>query len=340
MYDVITFGEAMIRLSPPNFKRIEQAESLNMSVGGAEWNAAVDLARLNISSGWVSILPENPFGRFIRNKAREQGVDTSKIVFVKDGRTGIYFVEFGSSPRASKVIYDRASSAINKIKPGDIDWEKVFSGAKWFHTSGVTPALSENCAKVTEKAIKKAKDMGLFVSYDLNYRGKLWTPQEAKKTTEKFIEYVDFCIGNEEDTEKVLGIRVKRSDKDYKQIERGSYIEVAEEMVRKYNFKYAATSLRESVSVLKNLWSGMLYAEGKAYFPKKYEIEIVDRLGGGDSFSAGLIYSLINEKSYQSAIDFAAAFSALKQTIPTDTNWTTLDEVESFLKEGGSRIKR
>lgn len=339
MADVITFGESMIRFSPPDFKRIEQAESLNMNAGGAEWNVAVDLARLNVSSCWVSVLPDNPLGRFIRNKAREQGVDISKIVFAKDGRAGIYFVEFGSSPRASKVIYDRADSAISKTKVGDIDWEKVFAGAKWFHTSGITPALSESCAKVTEVAIKKAKDMGLLVSYDLNYRGKLWTPDEARKTTERFIEYVDFCIGNEEDAEKVLGIKIK-ADKDFKKIDKENCIEVAEKMVKRYKFKYVATSLRESISVLRNVWSGLVYAEGNAYFSKKYEIEIVDRLGGGDSFSAGLIYSLINKKGYQEAIDFAVAFSALKQTIPTDTNWTTLEEVENLLKEGGTRIKR
>ncbi|MCK4244997.1 MAG: sugar kinase [Candidatus Omnitrophica bacterium] len=339
MVDVITFGEAMIRLSPLDFKRIEQADILNMNAGGAEWNVAVDLARLGINSSWISILPDSPLGKFIRNKAREQGVDTSNIFFVKDGRAGIYFVEFGSSPRPSKVIYDRANSAISKIKPGDIDWENIFSGAKWFHTSGITPALSKNCAKVVEEAIKKAKDMGLFVSYDLNYRGKLWTPEEAKKTTERFIEYVDFCIGNEEDAEKVLGIKIK-ADKNFTKIDKKSYIEVAEAMIKRYKFKYVATSLRESVSVLRNLWSGMLYVEGKPYFSKKYEIEVVDRLGGGDSFSAGLIYSLIYKKSYHEAVDFAAAFSALKQTIPTDTNWATLEEVESLLKDGGTRIKR
>ena len=340
MVDLVTFGEAMIRFSPPDFKRIEQSEILNMNAGGAEWNVAGDLARLNINSAWVSVLPDNPFGRFVRNKAREQGVDTSNIIFVKEGRAGIYFVEFGSSPRASRVIYDRADSAISKVKAGDIDWEKVFFGAKWFHTSGITPALSESCAKVTEEAIKTAKRMGLLVSYDLNYRGKLWSSEAAKRTTERYIESIDFCIGNEEDAEKVLGIKAKGIGKDYTKIDKENYIKVAEEMVKSYKFKYVATSLRESVSVLKNLWSGMLYAEGKVYFSKRYEIEIVDRIGGGDSFSAGLIYSLINKRGYQEAIDFAVAFSALKQTIPTDTNWTTLEEVENLLKEGGTRIKR
>lgn len=167
MYDVVTFGETMLRLSPPDFKRIEQTNSLDMSAGGAEFNAAVDLARLNVNSAWVSVLPDNSLGRFIRNKAREQGVNTSNLAWVKDARAGIYFVEFGSSPRASKVLYDRANSAISRMKPGDIDWEKVFSETKWFHTSGITPALSENCAKVTEEAIKKAKEMGLLVSTDM-----------------------------------------------------------------------------------------------------------------------------------------------------------------------------
>lgn len=340
MVNVITFGEAMLGLSPPDFKRLEQTNSLDMNAGGAEFNVAADLARLNVSSAWISALPDNSLGRFVRNKAREQGVDTSKIIFVKEGRAGIYFIEFGASPRPSKVIYDRANSAISKVKIGDIDWEKVFSGAKWFHTSGITPALSENCAQVTEKAIKTAKKMGLFVSYDLNYRGKLWTPDQAKKTTERYVNCIDLCIGNEEDAGKVLGIKAKGIDKDYTKIDRARYAEVAEQMMKRYNFKHVAISLRESISVLRNRWSGMLYTKGKAYFSKRYELEIIDRLGGGDSFSAGLIYSLLHNKSYQESVEFAIAFSALKHSIFSDINWTTLEETEDFLKEGGTRIKR
>ena len=341
MADVVTFGEAMIRLYPPDFKRLEQTESLNLSVGGAEWNVAVDLARLNVGSLWVSVLPDNPLGRLIRNKARENGVDTSKIIFKKDGRVGLYFVEFGSSPRASKVYYDRGNSAISCMDLNDIDWDEVFEGAKWFHTTGITPALSENCAKVTEIAIKKAKEKGLTVSYDLNYRSKLWSPEDAKKTTERFIEYVDFCLGNEEDAEKVLGIKVEKAKRgDFAEINKEMYKEIINEMVKKYKFKYVGVSLRESISVLRNRWSGLLYADGDFYLSKSYEIEIVDRLGGGDSFTAGLIYSFINKKDYKEAIEFAVAFSALKQTIPTDVNWVTYQEVEDLIKKGGARIKR
>ena len=209
MPDIVTFGEAMIRLSPPDFKRLEQTSSLDMNVGGAELSVAVDLSRLGLSTGWVSVLPDNSLGAFIRNKAREHGVDTSSIVFTKNSRAGIYFVEYGSSPRPSKVTYDRANSAISQVTNEDIKWEAIFGGAKWFHTTGITPALSPSAAEVTQRAIETAKEMGLSVSYDLNYRAKLWSPEDALKTTERYAHLIDLCIGNEEDAEKVLGIKAR-----------------------------------------------------------------------------------------------------------------------------------
>jgi 2-dehydro-3-deoxygluconokinase len=337
---VATFGEAMIRLSPPAFNRLEQAHSLDLNVGGAEWNVAVDLCRLGLESRWVSALPDNALGRIIRNKAREQGVDTGHVRFVEDSRAGIYFVEYGASPRPSKVTYDRKDSALSKVKPGDIDWERVFDGCQWFHTSGIAPALGPGCAELTGQAIKTARRLGLFVSYDLNFRGNLWSVKDARKTTERFIGSVDMCIGNEEDAAKVLGIQAAGSDHTYAKIDGERYLPVAEQMVERYGFSHVATSLRESESVLSNTWSGMLYTGGKAHFSRKYRLELIDRVGGGDAFSAGCIYSLMNKKNPQDAVEFAAAFSAIKHTIPSDTNWSSVDEVMKLINEGGSRIQR
>jgi 2-dehydro-3-deoxygluconokinase len=340
MKTVVTFGEAMIRLAPPGFQRLEQTDALAMSVGGAEWNVAVDLARLDVPSRWVSALPDNPLGRQIRNKAREHGVDTSLVKFVKEGRAGLYFVEYGSSPRASTVLYDRAGSAVSRLAPEDIDWGAAFAGAQWFHTTGITPALSESCAKATELAIKTARRMGLTVSYDLNYRGKLWSQQQARATTERFIRDVHVCVGNEEDASVVLGVRSGAADESYTKLDTARYADMAAEMSTTYGFTHVATSLRESPSVQRNRWSGMLYTGGKAWFSRQYDLEVVDRVGGGDAFSAGLIRSLLLGVEPQQAVEFAAAFSAIKHTIPTDMNWTTAAEVEALLKGGGARIKR
>jgi 2-dehydro-3-deoxygluconokinase len=340
MKKIITFGEAMVRLSPPDFKRIEQTEALNITVGGAEFNVAVDLARLEESSSWVSLLPDNPLGKLMRNKAREQGAGVEHVQFKADSRAGIYFVEYGASPRPSKVLYDRKNSAISNITPGDINWEEVFAGAEWFHTTGITPALSESCARETELAIKTAKKLGLFVSYDLNFRGNLWSSAAAQKVTERYADCIDMCVGNEEDTEKVLGLKSGSADEDYSKLDQDSYAETAQMMTDKYGFKYVATTLRESVSVQRNNWRGMLFADGKPYFSTKYELELVDRVGGGDSFSAGLIYSLINNKNPQDSVDFATAYSALKHSIFSDTNWIDKSDVETLLAGGGTRIKR
>ncbi len=341
MPEVVTFGEAMLRLSPPDFKRLEQTVSLEMNAGGAELSVAADLARLGVTSSWVSVLPDNPLGAFIRNKAREQGVETSFVSFSKDGRAGIYFVEYGASPRASKVVYDRAYSCISRVTPSDIDWKRVLDGAKWFHTTGITPALSPSAAEVTELAIRTAKEMGLTVSYDLNYRAKLWSPDDAAKTTQRYAHLIDVCIGNEEDAEKVLGIKASGVDANFARIDHSAYTQVAKQMTAKYGFKHVATSLRESTSVLRNSWSGMLYSEGQqCHFSRKYDLEIVDRLGGGDSFSAGIICGLLSGKSRQESLEFAVAFSALKHTIVSDINWVTEEEVSALLKGSGSRIAR
>jgi len=327
MADVITFGETMIRLAPPNYLRLEQTPLLEVNVGGAEWNVAADLSRLGISVGWVSRLTDNPLGRMIRNKAREQGVDTSHIVWTKGDRIGIYFVEFGATPRPSSVLYDRKISAISQIKPGEVNWEDVLSGAKWFHTSGITPALSPGAAQVTTDALKAAKKAGCKVSYDLNYRARLWTEEEARKCQEPLMEYVDVLISTEEDTRKVLGITAE------------NYREVAKKLAETFNFEVVCITLREDISVLRNRWTAIAYSAGKIYDDKTYDVEIVDRVGAGDSFTAGFIYGYLTG-DVEKGVKYGNAYSALKHSIPSDTNWATLQEVENLIKSTSLRISR
>ena len=231
MYDVVTFGEAMLRLSPPHFSRLEQTHSLDVEIGGSELNVAVGLSRLGMPAAWISKLPSNALGRMVRNRARELGVDVSQVIFSDKGRQGLYFVEYGAAPRASSVLYDRASSAISLIQPGEVDWKKVLGKAKLFHVSGITPALSSSAAEVTAEAMKAAKEAGCLVSYDLNYRKKLWTPADAKKIQEPLMPDVDILITTEEDTNVVFGIK----EKDYET--------VAEKLAQTFKFKIVAIAL-------------------------------------------------------------------------------------------------
>jgi len=328
MYDVVTFGEAMIRLSPPNFQRLEQAKSLDLNVGGAELNVAVGVTRFGLKSAWVSKLPKNPLGYLIRDRAQESGVDCSHIVWSDKGRAGIYFVEFGASPRASSVLYDRANSAISMVQSGDVDWAKVLNGTKHFHMSGITPALSASAAQVTVEAMKAAKKAGCTVSYDLNYRKKLWTPADAKKIQEPMMADVDILITTEEDTNVVFGIK----EKDYEA--------VAERLAQTFKFKIVAITLREDLSVLRNNWTAIAYQDGKIFRDRKYEVEIVDRVGAGDSFTAGFLFGWLREKDVQKGVQYGNAFAALKHTVPGDFNWNTLEEVEAQLKGAGLRISR
>lgn len=327
MADIITFGETMMRLSPPGYRRLEQTGLLEVNIGGAEWNVATALSRLGASVAWVSRLTDNPLGRMICNKAREQGVDTSHILWTKGDRVGLYFVEFGASPRPSSVLYDRTNSAISQIKPGEIDWEKVLHGAKWFHTSGITPALSPNTAQVTTDALKTAKKLGCKVSYDLNYRAKLWTETEARKCQEPLMEYIDILFSTEEDTRRVLGITAE------------NYQAVARKLVAKFNFEVAGITIREDISVLRNSWTAIAYSAGKLYEDKTYDVEIVDRVGAGDSFTAGFIYGYLTG-DVAKGLKYGNAYSALKHSAPGDTNWATLDEIESLIKGASLRISR
>lgn len=342
MADVITFGEAMVRLSPPNFQRLEQAHSLDIQVGGGELNVAVGVSRLGLTSTWVSRLPKNTLARMLENRVRQAGVDTSQIVWSEGGRVGIYFVEFGASPRPSSVLYDRAYSAITTIKPGEVDWQKVFAGAKWLHTSGITPALSDSAAAVTREAMEAAKRAGVTVSYDLNYRGKLWSPDKAQTVQEPLMEFVDVLITTEEDTDVVFKIKASGStdDKGFTEISSESYKEVAQRLQEKFKFKAVAITLRENPLVWRNTWTAIAYADGKFYEDIKYDLELVDRVGGGDSFSAGFIYGFLTKNSYEAAVRYGNAFSSLKQTIPGDFNWATLEEVEKLLKGASLRVAR
>ncbi len=327
MFDVITFGETMIRLSPPNYRRLEQTNLLDVNVGGAELNVAIALSRLGLNVSWVSRLTDNPLGTMIRNKAREQGVDTANILWTKDGRVGLYFLEFGASPRSSRIIYDRANSAISRIKPGEVNWEEILRGTKWFHTSGITPALSTSAAQVTAAALKMAKKVGCKVSYDLNYRARLWTEEEARKCQEPFMEYIDILFSTEEDVGRVLGIQTD------------SYQEVARKLVDKFNFEVVCITMREDISVLRNRWTAIACSAGKIYDDRTYEVEIVDRLGAGDSFSAGFIYGYLTG-DVAKGLRYGNACAALKHSIPGDINWSTLQEVENQIKGTGLRISR
>ncbi len=328
MYNVVTFGEAMLRLSPPNFQRLEQTQSLDVNVGGAELNVAVGVTRFGMKSAWVSKLPKNGLGYLIRNRAQEFGVDCSYIVWSDKGRAGLYFVEFGASPRASSVLYDRANSAISMIQPGEVDWAKIFTGSKHFHMSGITPALSASASEATVEALKAAKKAECTISYDLNYRKKLWTPADAKRIQEPIMADVDILITTEEDTNVVFGIK----EKDYES--------VAEKLAQTFKFKIVAITLREDLSVWRNNWTAIAYQDGKIFRDRKYEVEIVDRVGAGDSFTAGFLHGWLKEKDVQKGVQYGNAFAALKHTVPGDFNWSTKEEVENQLKGAGLRISR
>lgn len=326
-YDLVTFGETMIRLSPPDHRRLEQTNLFEVNVGGSELNTAVAAQRLGIKTAYVTRLTDNPLGRIIENKAREHGVDTSHVLWTGDNRVGLYFVEFGASPRANSVLYDRRDSAIARIRPGEVDWNNVFQGGKVFHTSGITPALSPNAAEATREAIEIAKKVGLKVSIDLNYRARLWSQQEARAVMTKLVEQADILITTEEDTERVFGIKGS------------SYEEVAAELATRFQLEAVAITLRETPSVWRNKWTAIAYADGKIYRGPTFDIEIVDRVGAGDSFSGGFLFGYLKSGAYD-GVRYGVAVSALKQTNPGDLCWATREEVERILDGGNLRIVR
>lgn len=340
MKRIVTFGELMLRLAPFNYDRFVQTDRFEATFGGAEANVAVSLANYGDNAVYVTKLPSHEIGQMAVNSLRRFGVDTSRIVRGGE-RVGIYYCEKGASQRPSKVIYDRADSAIAKAEKGDFEWKSIFGGACWFHVTGITPALGANVAGITLDACKAAKAMGLTVSTDLNYRKKLWTREQAGKVMNELCEYVDYCIANEEDAKDVFGIEAENSDIEFGKLNREGYISVAKQLFERFGFKGVAITLRESVSANDNNWSAMLYTEGNAYFSKKYSMHIVDRVGGGDSFGAGLIHSLANGKDARYALEFAVAASCLKHSIEGDYNMVTEPEVEALMKGSGSgRVQR
>ncbi len=336
--DLVTFGEAMVRLTPPAFQRLEQAHSFDVHVGGGELNVAVAAARLGISSRWVSHLPENPLGRMIANRAREHGVDLH-IEWSADDRAGLYFAELGAAPRASSVLYDRAASAISKVKPGSIDWASVFDGARWFHVTGITPALSDTAAKVTAEALIAAKKAGLTVSYDLNYRSKLWSAEKARAVQEPLMEHVDVLMTTEEDTRLVFGIGADKSY-GYDRVDAESYAQVASTLEKRFDFRAVAVTLRENPRVLLNTWSAIVAADSTIHRAPRYEVEVVDRIGAGDAFSAGLIVSRLEKRGWEDSVRFATATSALKHSIPGDFCLVTRSEVAQLLQGASLRVSR
>ena len=340
MKKVVTFGELMLRLAPENYLRFVQSEKYEASFGGAEANVAVSLANYGVEVAFVSKLPDHEIGQSAVNSLRKYGVDTSKIVRGGE-RVGIYYCEKVASQRPSKVIYDRAYSSIAMSKKEDFDWDKIFDGVKWFHFTGITPALSDSMAEITLEALKKAKSKNITVSCDLNFRKKLWSKEKAGKVMGELCQYVDYCIANEEDAKDVFGIEADNTDIYGGKLDRDGYISVAKKLTERFNFKGVAITLLESKSANDNDWSGMLYTDGQAYFSKKYSIHIVDRVGGGDSFGGGLIYSLLNDYTPQQAIEYAIAASCLKHSIEGDYNLVSKKEVETLAGgDASGRVQR
>lgn len=337
---IVTLGEIMLRLSPPDKQRIAQANQFDVVYGGGEANVAVSLANYGCRAEFVSKLPDNPLGQAAINELRKWGVATERIVRGGD-RIGIYFLENGASMRASNVVYDRADSAIARAKVEEFDFEAIFEDCDWFHFSGITPALSQSAAELTKKALQAAKAKGVTVSCDLNYRKKLWTPTQAQKCMTELMEYVDVCIGNEEDAEKVLGFTPTGTDVTAGDLSIEGYQQIFKQMKQQFDFQYVVTTLRQSHSASDNGWSALSYDGQDFYRSAQYEIRIVDRVGGGDSFSGGLIYGLLKTGEIRYALDFATAASALKQTIFGDFNLVSVKEVETLMQgDASGRVSR
>ena len=337
---VITFGEIMLRLAPEGYYRFVQANSFGATYGGGEANVAVSLANFGIDTAFVTKLPAHEIGQASVNELRKFGVDTSRIV--RGGnRIGIYFLEKGASQRPSKVIYDRAHSAIAEASPEDFDWNEIFQNADWFHFTGITPALNDTLAAICLDACKKAKELGLTVSCDLNYRNKLWSREKAGQVMSELCKYVDVCIANEEDAADVFGIRAANTDVTKGAVSHEGYKDVAKQLAGRFGFSKVAITLRESLSASDNNWAAMLYDGTEFYFSKKYAVHIVDRVGGGDSFGGGLIYACLNQYDPQSAIEFAAAASCLKHSVEGDMNMVSVSEVQKLAGgDGSGRVQR
>ena len=340
MGKIVTFGEIMLRLAPNGYYRFFQNDQLQATFGGGEANVAVSLANFGLDTAFVTKLPDHAIGQAAVNSLRYFGVDTSKIV--RGGnRVGIYYLEKGASQRGSVCIYDRAGSSIQTADVSDFNWDEIFEGAEWFHFTGITPALGENLVEICKEACIAAKNHGVKVSCDLNFRGKLWTRDQARAAMTELCKYVDVCISNEEDAKDVFGIEAENTDIYSGKLNKEGYKSVAKQLADKFGFEKVAITLRSSISASDNDWAAMLY-DGKDYcFSKEYHLHIVDRVGGGDSFGAGLIYSLVTGKTTKDAVEFAVAASALKHSVEGDFNRMSVSEVEKLAKgDGSGRVQR
>lgn len=337
---IVTFGEIMLRLAPHGYLRFDQANEYQATFGGGEANVAVSLSNYGMDARFVTKLPTHEIGQAAINDLRSLGVDTSYITRGGD-RVGIYFLEKGASQRASNVIYDRAHSSIAEAQSKDFDWEEIFEGVDWFHFTGITPALGHEVAQLTIEACQAAKKHGVKVSCDLNYRKKLWTTDEAQATMTKIAPYIDVLIANEEDSAKVFGIHSQGTDVDGGDLNHDGYVDVAKQLKEKFGFEYVAITLRESITASDNRWAAMLYHNDVASFSKVYDVHIVDRVGGGDSFGGGLIYALLSGYEDKDAIEFAVAASCLKHSIEGDYNRVTVAEVKALAAgDGSGRVQR
>ena len=340
MKKAVTFGEIMLRLAPEGYYRFVQADKYGATYGGGEANVAVSLANFGVDARFVTKLPEHEIGQAAVNSLRRFGVNTDYITR-GGGRVGIYFLEKGASQCPSKVIYDRAGSSIATAASDDFDWDRIFDGVDWFHFTGITPALGDNVARITLEALKAAKDKGIDVSCDLNYRKNLWSKQKAGEVMTKLMPYVDVCIANEEDANDVFGIKAENTDVSGGKLNYDGYRQVACRLAEKFGFKKVAITLRTSISANDNKWAAMLYDGKDYYFSKSYDVHIVDRVGGGDSFGAGLIYSLLEGFDMQSSLVFAVAASCLKHSIEGDFNMVSVSEVQKLAKgDGSGRVQR
>jgi 2-dehydro-3-deoxygluconokinase len=322
--DLVTFGEAMVRLTPPGWQRLEQARSLDVHVGGAELNVAVAAARLGLAARWVSRLPDNALGRLIAGRAREQGVDLSQVAWTADGRAGLYFAELGAAPRAGAVLYDRAGSATSRLAPGMIDWGSALGGARWFHTSGVTPALSDSAEAAVEEAMTAARAAGLTVSYDLNYRAGLWSADRARAVQEPLLRHVDVLIVGEGTARLVFGI-----DGD-----------AGRALQERFGVGVVAVTTREEPRAWLNGTSAVVTADGVTHRGPSYEVEVVDRIGAGDAFVGGLIFGRLRHGDWDTAVRYATALAALKHTVPGDFSQATVGEVDQLLAGSSLRLRR
>lgn len=340
MKRIVCFGEIMLRLNPNGYLRFSQAGQFDATYAGGEANVAVALACYGMHSAYVTKLPAHEIGQAAVNALRRYGVDTDGIIRGGD-RLGIYFVEKGASQRPSKVIYDRAGSAIALAQPEEFDWDTILQGADWFHFTGITPALGGNLAEACAQACQAAKAKGIPVSCDLNYRAKLWTREEARTVMTRLCRYVDVCIANEEDAKDVFGIEADKTDVFSGKLSKEGYSSVARQLSERFPFQRVAITLRTSLSANDNRWAALLYTDGASYFSKEYPIHIVDRVGGGDSFGGSLIYALLSGMGDQEAVEFAVAGSALKHTIEGDFNLVTVDEVKRLMNgDTTGRVQR